>query len=228
MSFTSFTAYALPLASFYRHFFIWDKDEISLQSFLEFCNSYSTNKKTKSTINFTFSYSKQEVIFLDTKVSFQHSVLVSQLYSKATSAHQYLQRNPFHPHSLLKSIPKFQFIRIRRICTHPSDYWLHASKFLDHFSAGGFRRVKLQQQARSVATFDRENLLCLPIDNLTKKQDRKPFVMFWHSKGPVKLILRVKIAHLIVSFSCISSGVNFRIPKKQIQLAVKLFHPQDQ
>ena len=110
-----------------------------------FCNSYSTNKKMKSTINFTFNYSKQEVIFLDTKTSFQHNVLVSQLYSKPTSAHQYLQRNSFHPPSLLKSIPKSQFIRIRRICTHLSDYWLHATKFLEHFSARGFNRVKLQQ-----------------------------------------------------------------------------------
>ena len=105
-------------------FFIWDNDEISLQSFLKFCNSYSTNKKMKSTINFTFNYSKQEVIFLDTKISFQHNVLVSQLYSKPTSAHQYLQRNSFHPPSLLKSIPKSQFVLIRRICTHLSDYWL--------------------------------------------------------------------------------------------------------
>ena len=38
-------------------FFIWDNDEISLQSFLKFCNSYSTNKRMKSTINFTFNYS---------------------------------------------------------------------------------------------------------------------------------------------------------------------------
>ena len=100
-------------------FFIWHNDEISLQSFLKFCNSYNTNKKTKSTINFTFNYSKQEVIFLDTKVSFQHNVLVSQLYSKLTSAHQYLQRDSFHPPSLLKSIPKSQFLRIRRIYNKP-------------------------------------------------------------------------------------------------------------
>ena len=163
-------------------FFIWDNDEISLQSFLKFCDSYSTNKKMKSTINFTFNYSKQEVIFLDTKISFQHNVLVSQLYSKPTSAHQYLQRNSFHPLSLLKSIPKSQFIRIRRICTHLSDYWLHATKFLEHFSARGFNRVKLQQQARSVASLDRESLLCPPIDTPTNKQDRIPFVLFWHSK----------------------------------------------
>ena len=101
-------------------FFIWDNDEISLQSFLKLCNSCSTNKKMKSTIKFTFKYSKQEVIFLDTKISFQHIVLVSQLYSKPTSAHQYLQRSSFYPPSLLKSIPKSQFIRIRRICTHLS------------------------------------------------------------------------------------------------------------
>ena len=101
-------------------FFIWDNDEISLQSFLKICNSYNTNKKMKSTINFTFSYSKQEVIFLDTKVSFQHNALVSHLYSKPTSAYQYLQRNSFHPPSLLKSLPKSQFILIRRICTHLS------------------------------------------------------------------------------------------------------------
>ena len=99
-------------------FFIWDNDEISLQSFLQFCNSYSTNESMKSTVNFTFNYSKQEVIFLDTKVSLQHNVLVSQLYGTPTSAHQYLQRNSLHPPSLLKSIPKSQFIRIRRICTH--------------------------------------------------------------------------------------------------------------
>ena len=136
----------------------------------------------KSTINFTFNYSKQEVIFLDTKISFQHNVLVSQLYSKPTSAHQYLQRNSFHPPSLLKSIPKSQFIRIRRICTHLSEYWLPATKFLEHFSARGFNRVKLQQQARSVASLDRESLLCPPIDTPTNKQDRIPFVLFWHSK----------------------------------------------
>ena len=132
----------------------------------------------KSTINFTFSYPKQEVIFLDTKISFQHNVLVSQLYSKPTSAHQYLQRNSFHPPSLLKSIPKSQFIRIRRICTHLSDYWLHATKFLEHFFTRGSNRVKLQQQARSVASLDRESLLCPPIDTPTNKQDRIPFVFF--------------------------------------------------
>ena len=150
-------------------FFISDNDEISLQSFLEFCNSCSTNKKMKSTINFTFNCSKQEVIFLDTEVSFQHN-------------DQYLQRNLFHQPGLLKSIPKSQFIPIRRICTHLSDHWLHTSRFLDHFSARGFNRVKLQQQARSVASLDRGNLLCPPIDTPTNKQDRIPFVLFWHSK----------------------------------------------
>ena len=121
MSFSLFTVYALPFGFVLIDdiFFIWDNDEISLQSFLKFCNSCSTNKKMKSTINFTFSYSKQEAIFFDTKVSFQHNILASQLYSKPTSAHQYLQRNSFHPPSLLKSIPKSQFIRIRRICTPP-------------------------------------------------------------------------------------------------------------
>ena len=132
-------------------FFIWDNDKISLQSFLKFCNSYNTNKKMKSTINFTFNYSKQEAIFLDTKISFQHNVLVSQLYSKPTSAHQYLQRNSFHPPSLLKSIPKSQFIRIRRICTHLSDYWLHAYKFLEHFSARQTDRQPARQTARQIA-----------------------------------------------------------------------------
>ena len=44
-------------------FFIWDNDEISLQSFLKFCNSYSTSRKIKSTINFTFNYSKNKRLF---------------------------------------------------------------------------------------------------------------------------------------------------------------------
>ena len=36
------------------------------------------------------------------------------------------EKNSYHPFSLVKSILKLQFIRIRRICTSLNNYWYNA------------------------------------------------------------------------------------------------------
>ena len=110
-------------------FFIWTGDEESLKVFLNFCNNYSKSQNRKSSIRFTSTYSKQRVVFLDTIVHLENNQLYTELYSKPTSAHQYLHRHHF---SLIKSLPKPQFIRIRRICSKLSDYKHHANVFVHY------------------------------------------------------------------------------------------------
>ena len=116
-------------------FFIWTGDEESLKVFLNFCNNYSKSQNRKSSMRFTSTYSKQCVVFLDTLVHLENNQLYTELYSKPTSAHQYLHRTSFHHFSLIKSLPKSQFIRIRRICSKLSDYKYHANVFVHYFSA---------------------------------------------------------------------------------------------
>ena len=118
-------------------FFIWHGDEASLKHFLNFCNNFAKNSKMSSTIRFTYSYSQQSVNFLDTTVKLETDGTISTtLFSKPTAAHNYLHSKSYHYPKSLRSIPKSQFIRIRRICTHLQDYWVNANQFIDFFQTG--------------------------------------------------------------------------------------------
>ena len=104
-------------------FFVWSGDEKSLKHFLTFCNNFSNEYNLKSSIKFTYTYSEKEVNFLDTKVEIEdNGSLSTNLYCKPSSAHQYLNKQSSHPPHTIKSIPKSQFIRIRRICSFIDDY----------------------------------------------------------------------------------------------------------
>ena len=103
-------------------FFIWTGDDESLKAFLNFCNSYCKSQNRKSSVRFTSTYSKQRVLSLDTIIHLKNNQLYTELNSKLASAHQYLHRTSFHHFSLIKSLPKSLFIRIRRICSKLSDY----------------------------------------------------------------------------------------------------------
>ena len=72
-------------------FFIWSGDESSLKCFLDFGNSYSVKNKRQSSIRFTTSYSKSDVVFLYTKVKIINDNICTSLYSKALDTHTYLQ-----------------------------------------------------------------------------------------------------------------------------------------
>ena len=161
-------------------FFIWTGDEASSKVFLNFCNNYSKSQNRKSSIRFTSTYSKQRVVFLDTIVHLESNQLYTELCSKPTSAHQYLHRTSFHHVSLIKSLPKSQFIRIRRICSKLSDYKHHTNVFVHYFAARGFNRRKLESMANLVSQMNRDDLLNKPAEK-EASQNRIPFVLNWHT-----------------------------------------------
>ena len=71
----------------------------------------------KSNITFTYDYSTDYVYFLDTKVKFKEQRRMTEIYSKPTASFQYLYRTSYHPPHTFHSILRYQFIRIRRICS---------------------------------------------------------------------------------------------------------------
>ena len=161
-------------------FFIWHGDEESLQHFIEFVKSYSLRNNMKSTIEFKDLYSSSSVSFLDTVVSVEGNRLTTNLFCKPTAAHDYLQRSSYHPQHLLKAIPKGQFMRIRRICTHLRDYRQHAAKFVDHFRKRGYNEAELQRTASEVEAMSRDDLL--KYKRKTTTSDRVPLVITYHHK----------------------------------------------
>ena len=110
----------------------------------------------------------------------ENSELYTELYSKPTSAHQYPHRTTFHHFSLIKSLPKSQFTRIRRICSKLSDYKHQANVFVNYFATRGFNLRKLESMANSVSQMNRDDLLNKPAEK-EASQNRISFVLNWHT-----------------------------------------------
>ena len=165
-------------------FFIWHGDEASLKHFLNFCNNFAKNSKMSSTIRFTYSYSQQSVNFLDTTVKLETDGTISTtLFSKPTAAHNYLHSKSYHYPKSLRSIPKSQFIRIRRICTHLQDYWVNANQFIEFFSNRGYNQQNLIKCASEIANTPRDSYLKEQLKPRNdEKGSRTPLVVSWHHK----------------------------------------------
>ena len=163
-------------------FFIWNQSEESLQHFLEHCNNFASEQSMSSTIKFTYSYSRKSVNFLDTTISLaSNGTLSTTLYSKPTAAHNYLHNRSYHYPKAIRSIPKSQFIRIRRICTSLHDYWTHANQFITFFANRGYNQANLSQCAKEIATYHRQDLL-KEKPKQTEEAKRIPLVISWHHK----------------------------------------------
>ena len=130
-----------------------------MKSFIDFCKNYSNQTGMQSTIRFTSSYSRTGAVFLDMKVSIKDNKICTTLYSKPVDTHTYLHASSFHSRSTLLSLPKTQFIRLRRLCSSLSDYRQHSEKFVDFFLQRGYKRNQLQKFSTEVADMQRDELL---------------------------------------------------------------------
>ena len=84
--------------------------EEKLKEFFSYANSFH------ETIKFTCKWSTEELPFLDVMVRRSGVGLVTNVYSKPTDAHQYLDHRSCHPNHVKKGIPYGQALRLRRIC----------------------------------------------------------------------------------------------------------------
>ena len=137
-----------------------------------------------STIIFKYSYSCKSVNFLDTTVKLEpDGTLSTSLYYKTTARHYYLHNQSYHEPHLIKSVPKSQFIRLRRICTHMHDYTKHVNEFITFFQYRGYDKTNLIKCAYEVKNMKREDLLSpKPPSTQTNEQPRVPLVIHWHHK----------------------------------------------
>ena len=110
-----------------------DPNDNSLKNFIKFANEYTDSKNMKSNIKFEVNISKEKVNFLDVEITLSDQILHSNVYSKPTDAHLYLNAYSCHPAKTIKNIPKGQFIRIRRICSNYNDFMRNANLLISQF-----------------------------------------------------------------------------------------------
>ena len=166
-------------------FMIWTGSQQGLEHFLQFCNSYSTQQAMASNITFKYSFSQTSVNFLDVTVSLDRDRKIqTDLYSKPTAAHQYLHYSSYHVPHVKVSLPKSQFMRIRRICTKLEDYEKNSLSFIKFFVSRGYNKEALMKVSDEVKKMNREELLNhkKQLTTNTQHQKRTTLVVTWSHK----------------------------------------------
>ena len=97
-------------------FLIWPHSEEELHTFCTNLNQHH------HTIKFTSDYSRTEAVFLDTRVYLKDGLIQTDLYTKPTNTHQYLDTRSCHPHHCKTAIPYSQALCLRRICSEDTNF----------------------------------------------------------------------------------------------------------
>ena len=114
-------------------FAIWEHGEEELNKWLEYLNS------SQPSIKFTTEVSRESVTFLDMTVHLdQDGTLWTDLYTKPSDSHNYLDYNSAHPLHCKRSLPYSQFLRIRRICGKDCDFYRHCCMIKYHLLRRGY------------------------------------------------------------------------------------------
>ena len=162
-------------------FIIWEGNMDGLNKFIKFANCFAKENGYKSSITFKHATSTTTVNFLDTTISLQpDGTLASTLYNKPTASHQYLHQKSYHASHAKNSLPKSQFIRIRRICSSLEEFDKHAEKYVNHFVRRNYSRKHVIQHYNTVRSMNRDSLL--NYRQATEDTARIPLVLTYNHK----------------------------------------------
>lgn len=126
-------------------------------------------------IQLDLRFSKSSIEFLDVNISIEKGFLSTDLYSKPTDKHMYLNKKSSHPESTKKSIPFGLGIRARRICSTDEGYFKQREKIKTNLRKCGYSNKDVEDQLAKVDKLNRSDLLNYRKNN--KKCNRVPFVL---------------------------------------------------
>lgn len=124
---------------------------------------------------------KDTIEFLDTKIQISNGYIETDLYSKETDKHQYLHISSNHPRKTKESIPYGLGVRLKRICSIPTEYERRKNDLKEQLQKRGYKTELIIKQLNKVDNLDREDLLKYK----TKKiNDRVPLVLTYSDALP--------------------------------------------
>ena len=159
---------------FYKRFIddgfgIWTHGIEALEEFTEFANNIHENVKVK------LRWSEEKIEFLDTMVHIADGQLWTDLYSKPSDKHLYLQRKSCHPGSTKKAIPYGLGIRAKRICSKEEDYLKNRTELKGQLRKRGYSGRFIEAQLKKVDKMDRKDLIRYKCRE--EKTERVPLVL---------------------------------------------------
>ena len=123
----------------------------------------------------------EAIEFLDTWIKVEDGSLITDLYTKPTDKHLYVNSKSSHPTNVKKAIPYGLGLRIRRICSKEEDYQCRRGKLKGRLRKRGYSGRFLEAQLKRVDGLDRGKLL---EKANRKKMDRVSIVLTYMKQLP--------------------------------------------
>ena len=146
---------------------VWNHGRHELMKFIEHLNS------SNDRITFSSEISKTSLNFLDVTVKLTDSQITTDLYIKPMDKNTYLPYDSAHPKHCMKGLPYGQFLRIRRICSAPTDFERHSAQKAAQLLKHGYPKTLLFEAIMRAHEQKREDLLTpkeKPSNNEEKNQ----------------------------------------------------------
>ena len=157
-------------------FLIWTGGEEALLNFFQEING------VHGSIKFECKHAKDVINFLDTNVHINpDGTLKTSLYQKPTDRNAYLHHSSYHPAKLISNIPYGQFLRVKKICSDPTDAEQSINNLEWKFHERGFPKASTEQQKNKTNGVMRSSLL---IDKEKTRTIRTPFTTTYNELHP--------------------------------------------
>jgi hypothetical protein len=145
-------------------FLLWNGTQAELETILKKLNDIHP------TIKFDAKFSRTSIEFLDTRIyKAANGILQTTLYTKPTDRQSYLHSKSYHPNSCKRSIAYSQALRIRRICSEPSEFEKNVMKLKSKLVQRGYDPGALEEQIDKARQKSRNSLLTPKPGQLTAK-----------------------------------------------------------
>ena len=151
---------------------IWLHGEKELNQFLARLNSF------RKSIKFTWEFSTEGISFLDVKVIKVNGAFQTDVFSKPTDAHQYLNFKSCHAPHIRKGIPYSQALRLKRICSDENNLKIRLQELKGYLVKRGYNPGFVESQFSGVKEISRTSLFTRKESSETKS--RNCFVVDYH------------------------------------------------
>ena len=156
-------------------FFIWTHGEEKLKNFFNLCNSFDPHIKFEQTTSTT------SIPFLDVQVINNNGKLSTDLYTKPTDNHQYLNWTSCHPRHTKISIPYSLPLRLRRICSDNHFFEKRARELHNILLERGYKNKLIKECIMKARRTSRQEAL---INRPISSTDRVPLVVTYKPALP--------------------------------------------
>ncbi|CAL8131846.1 unnamed protein product [Orchesella dallaii] len=131
----------------------------------ESVESYISRTFQHNFLKFTYEFSLSSVSFLDLNVELRDNKIVTSLYKKPMSRHEYLHYSSSHPKHILRSLPYSCGLRVIRSCSEETTKIKELNIMFEKFRKRNYPLSLLETIYEKLLLVERNNLM-LPKSNL--------------------------------------------------------------